>query len=394
MVGPMTIILLLVTALCAAVLLHPGLRRRPLWRATVTPLASIIGSGFLVLGPVLVHDFGQAAPLVMLILCLLAFGFGASIRANIQRIGEWPAQDSQAERISGWILSVAYMISVAYYLNLFGAFAVSLSPWDTPLYARLVTSAVYGVILVLGVWRGFGALEAVEYPAVALKLAVIAALVVALVWHVGGVVYQGGNLPLPQAHIHGWASVTLIFGLIITVQGFETSRYLGSSYSPRQRIQSMRLAQWVASLVYVVYVALLTWAVTVPADVISETEIIDLMGQVAPVLALLLVAAALAAQFSAAVADTGGAGGLLAEVSRRMFSERQGYLAVVVSGLLLTWVADVFTIIAIASRAFALYYAVQCFIAASHAQGRARAGHGLMALTGLCAALLGTPVES
>jgi len=181
--------------------------------------------------------------------------------------------------------------------------------------------------------------------------------------------------------------------LLITVQGFETSRYLFHSYSARQRIKSMKLAQAVSAVIYLVYVLLLTFAITVPDDSVSETEIISLMSQVAPVMAILLVVAALAAQFSAAVADTGGAGGLLEEVSRKMFSERQGYIAVVVVGLLLTWVADVFTIIAIASRAFALYYAVQCYIAANHSEGNKRVLFGIMGGIGLGAALLGTPVE-
>ncbi|MEK9711321.1 MAG: hypothetical protein VW258_02035 [Thalassolituus sp.] len=388
----MTIAIIVTALLAAALLFHPMLRRRPLWRATITPLASIIGSGFLVLGPVLVHEFGVWAPAVMGLLCLLAWGFGAAIRANIARIGEWPAPDSQAERIGGWVLSIAYMVSVAYYLNLLGSFAVSMTPWGDGIAGRLVTSGVYLLILVLGVWRGFEALESVEYPAVAIKLAVIVALITALGIHASDS-YQAGNLQSPVVHFHGWAGLTLVFGLLITVQGFETSRYLFHSYSARQRIKSMKLAQAVSAIIYLVYVVLLTFAIAVPDDTVSETEIISLMSQVAPVMAILLVVAALAAQFSAAVADTGGAGGLLEEVSRKMFSERQGYIAVVVVGLILTWMADVFTIIAIASRAFALYYAVQCYIAANHSEGNKRVLFGIMGGIGLGAALLGTPVE-
>ena len=155
----------------------------------------------------------------------------------------------------------------------------------------------------------------------------------------------------------------------------------------------MKLAQLVAAVIYVLYVALLTASVQVEKGGVSETEIISLMAQVSPLLPLLMVGAALAAQFSAGVADTGGAGGLLEEVSRKMFSERQGYIVVVIVGLVLTWVADVFTIIAIASRAFALYYAVQCYIAAHHAEGHRRLAFGVMGVIGLSAALLGTSVE-
>jgi hypothetical protein len=36
--------------------------------------------------------------------------------------------------------------------------------------------------------------------------------------------------------VHGISIVTLAFGLIVTVQGFETSRYLGSTYDAATRI--------------------------------------------------------------------------------------------------------------------------------------------------------------
>ena len=60
----------------AAILLSPRLSRLPLWRAVITPLASIIGSGFLILGPLLDDAYGYLAPAVMAALCLAAFAFG------------------------------------------------------------------------------------------------------------------------------------------------------------------------------------------------------------------------------------------------------------------------------------------------------------------------------
>ncbi|MGY9048896.1 hypothetical protein P775_18550 [Puniceibacterium antarcticum] len=47
------LMILLATVVAGHVVLLPPLARSPLWRATATPLASIIGSGFLVLGPIL-----------------------------------------------------------------------------------------------------------------------------------------------------------------------------------------------------------------------------------------------------------------------------------------------------------------------------------------------------
>ena len=92
-------------------------------------------------------------------------------------------------------------------------------------------------------------------------------------------------------------------------------------------------------MIYIGLLAFLFPPKTVP---LNETAIIDMMGIVAPILPVLLVAAALSAQFSAAVADTNGSGGLIAELSRGRISPRVGYTLLVGIGLLLTWTANVF----------------------------------------------------
>ena len=76
-------LILAATVIVAAVLMHPRLSRAPLWLATITPLASIIGSGFLVLGPILRNSYGLYAPGIMLVLCAVAYLFGGAIRFNM-----------------------------------------------------------------------------------------------------------------------------------------------------------------------------------------------------------------------------------------------------------------------------------------------------------------------
>ena len=201
-------------------LMLPAIRRNALWRAMVTPLASIIGSGFLILGPVLANDFGLWAPMVMAGLCVLAWAFGMSIRANIARIGDARVQGTLAEQIGSAMLALAYIVSVAYYLNLFGAFAVSLTPFDSQEAGRIVTTLAYVVIIGLGWFQGFSALERAEYRAVAVKLAVIAGLLVALGLFFVSRASQGA-LIAPASQTHGWSAVALMFGLLVTVQGFE-----------------------------------------------------------------------------------------------------------------------------------------------------------------------------
>ncbi len=83
---------------------------------------------------------------------------------------------------------------------------------------------------------------------------------------------------------------------------------------------------------------------------------------------MMLIVAAIMSQFSAAVADTVGAGCLASESSSGKLSTNNGYVAVSILAIVLIWTADLLEIISFASRAFALYYLLQCIVAliASH----------------------------
>ena len=59
---------------------HPKIRKSELWVATMTPLASIIGSGFLVVVPLLAFTVGRWAAPAMLALVLIAYGAGSAMR--------------------------------------------------------------------------------------------------------------------------------------------------------------------------------------------------------------------------------------------------------------------------------------------------------------------------
>lgn len=362
----LNIVIVVVLAATAAGLLAPRVAHWTRWRAATTPLASIIGSGFLVLGPILNQSYGLYAPLVMAGLCAVAYLFGAAIRFNIAVIEEEDGArgvlETALETLASWSLAFAYVISVAYYLNLFGSFAVSLTGFNDRLHAQSVTTLVFCLILAVGWLRGFRMLEELEYFSVTAKLAIISGLMVALAAHFAGKTLDGG-LVLNPSDRSGWAGLTLAFGLLITVQGFETSRYLGRHYDARERIRSMRLAQGVTTAIYMVYIGLVAYVFDRTGVRLTETAIIEMMRLVAPILPALLIAAALSAQFSAAVADTGGSGGLVSELTRNRVSARQGYAFLAAIGLALTWSANVFQIITYASRAFAFYYALQSLIA-------------------------------
>ncbi|MDG4718566.1 hypothetical protein [Thalassospira aquimaris] len=397
------LIIALATVSVAIVLSMRSVARFALWRAVVTPLASIIGSGFLLLGPILNTGYGGYAPLIMLVLCLAAFLFGGVIRFNIAageksvQNGDYGRAAIRIETIASWTLAFAYIISVSYYLNLLGAFALSLTPFNSGFDAKLLTTGVFIIIVLVGWSRGFKSLEKMEYVSVSLKLAIIAGLLVGLMGHFGHQALNDGLIFNPQK-VSGWSAITLAFGLLITVQGFETSRYLGSEYDAKTRIKSMRLAQWLSTAIYLVYILLISYVFRPDQMSSSETGIINMMQIVAPILPFLLVAAALASQFSAAVADTSGSGGLFSELSRNRISERHAYLLLAIIGIALTWSADIYAIVSYASRCFAIYYGLQAALGAVIATKRDAGGlrvgfYAALAVFGAIIAIFGQPVE-
>ena len=60
------------------------LKNSPLLRATATPLASIFGSGFLVIIPILAATTGSLSVLAILLITATAYWVGEVIRFNIR----------------------------------------------------------------------------------------------------------------------------------------------------------------------------------------------------------------------------------------------------------------------------------------------------------------------
>jgi hypothetical protein len=214
----------------------------------------------------------------------------------------------------------------------------------------------------IGMWSGLGKLGSVEKYAISLNLGIIGALLVGLaIYNIQ--LARGGTWALPSiSSTIDFHDLRVLLGLLIVVQGFETSRYLGDEYSAEQRISTMRTAQLLSTVIYLIFIALVTvlFHDGLGADV---TAIISMTKPVALVLPLLLSIAAIGSQFSAAVADSEGAGGLIEEVTHRKVSIRYAYLLILAVTVALTWETDVNQIIAYASRAFALYYVLQCVVA-------------------------------
>ena len=116
----------------------------------------------------------------------------------------------------------------------------------------------------------------------------------------------------------------------------------------------------------IIYVVFVSSAMILFNDVhtVSETVIIDLCKIVAPILPFLLIVAAIMSQFSAAVSDTIGSSGLISEATHKVVSIRRGIALTVAIAVSLIWLTDIYEIVVIASKAFAIYYGMQCLIAA------------------------------
>lgn len=232
-------------------------------------------------------------------------------------------------------------------------------------------------------------LERLEIYSVTIKLAIIGALLVALFHY--DLSHGFTDVTLQPEHLSPSDRLRMLAGMLLVVQGFETSRYLGREYSAELRIKSMRFAQWLAAGVYLAFVFMITPLLHfLEPGKFDETAIITIAGHVVVVLPIMLVAAAVMSQFSAAIGDTLGAGGLVEEETHQRVSTRYTYLLIAGLAIILVWFANVFEIVTIASRAFAIYYLLQAFVAlqlTSHISNYSQR-LGYQALFGITALLL------
>jgi hypothetical protein len=159
-------------------------------------------------------------------------------------------------------------------------------------------------------------------------------------------------------------SVLVLSGMLLIVQGFETTRYLGADYTPAERARGQLLAQVIAAGVYILFVPLAAPMATNLGDAADATAIIAIVSRAAWGLAPALSLAAIFSQFGAAVADTIGTAGILEEETKGRIRRRTGYALVTSLAVILIWSVDLFEVLSLASRSFALYYAFQAVMAA------------------------------
>ena len=374
----LNIMLVVIAASVLLFMYQPRFTKSRSWHATLTPLSSIIGSGFLIIAPLLASVVGTYSPLAVTGIVVLAYAIGGVIRFNIIH-AEPLIHDREAypviykiDLFANAVLSFAYVTAVAFYLSLLSSFLLTYIGFgDSPDLERSLTTVIIVFIAAAGYIRGLGGLEKLEAYSMSLQLSIVAALLI------GVVIYDFNFLRSEQSLIfevkdRDWLTKAFILaGILLVVQGFETSRFLGEKYSAQIRVRTMRQAQLISGALYVVsVVALLPIVQHLNLENIKIAEIVDATGLAATVLPLMLIVAAIMSQFSAAVADTVGAGGLACESCKEILPTNKAYLVVSILAIILIWTADLLEIISFASRAFALYYLLQCVVAiiASHNQ--------------------------
>ncbi len=370
---------------------------RTLIDATSTPLASIFGSGFLVIVPILAGAVGRFSVLAMAAVCGLAYAVGSIIRLNI-RYAEPLLEGAAAkhrtvriERTSDLALILAYVISVTLYIRILAAFLFGGLGHDTPLNEHLLTVGVIAIIGVVGYLRGLNMLQRLEDWSLWITIAIILALLAGFgLFDLGAMRGDGIQLPDPPDHTW-WESITIVAGALIVVQGFETSRYLGGQFDTATRIRSSRLSQIISTAVYLAFVGLATPLMHFLGDTVEDNALIMLAGKASVLLPIPLVVAAVLSQFSAAVADTMAGGGNAVEVTKGHVDHKHAYLFICGLAIVLS-MADTMTILALASRAFAFYYTLQCIVAITISRSTPqRLGMGLVAAVLLFITIFAVP---
>ena len=344
--------------------------RTHLRHARATPLASIFGSGFLVIVPILNGAVGPYSLVAMAAVCAIAYAMGSVIRYNILHVeplleeGTAPARVLRYERTANLALVLAYAISVCLYIHILAAFLLGGFGISSQRLENVVSVLIIAAIGVLGRFRGLDMLLVMERWALRITGVLVLALIVGFAlydWRA----FQTNTLQMPVFPQQDfWTVLTVVGGTLIVVQGFETSRYLGSEFDRKMRVWSCRSSQIVSTIIYLLFVAVATPLMHFLGDHVEDNGLLILAGKAAYWLPIPLVFAAVLSQFSAAVADVVAAGGTVEETTQGRVDDRQAYVLICGIAVILAF-ASTLTILSFASRSFAFYYFLQCLVAIS-----------------------------
>jgi hypothetical protein len=255
---------------------------------------------------------------------------------------------------------------VCLYLHILSSFVLGSFHVDTELNENILTTAIIGVIVLIGLTKGLEELSVLEKWGLYITLLIIVLLIAGFSWYDYMAWKSPAGITLFKASAHTpWEVLTIVAGTLIVVQGFETPRYLGNNFDSKTRVRASRWSQVISIGVYLVFIAVAMPLVHTLNGQYDDNSLIKLAGVASGLLIAPLVIAAALSQFSAAVADTLAATGNMEEATHGNLKMKFGTVLVGGGAIALSWSANTLEILALASRAFAFYYLLQCLVAIS-----------------------------
>ena len=88
----------------------------------------------------------------------------------------------------------------------------------------------------------------------------------------------------PVPDVGALQTMLILGGIVITVQGFETVRYLGAEYDAETRVWASRLAQLIAASIYLGFVAVATPVMGLGTAAGADSTLLSITERAAPFL--------------------------------------------------------------------------------------------------------------
>jgi hypothetical protein len=357
-IGFVTILML------AYALYRPRVQQSKQYQATVVPLANIMDVGFILFSPAIVLLVGFRAPFFMLGICLVAIAAGFAIAYNIRHYEPIEGQGGRPdriERVAYWSLLGASMVNIAYYTIVLMALIQLPFDWNSVNGRTVMGIALLAVLIVIGMSGGMDWLNQMGNRTTAFNLAAVIGVVVAfLVANVQEAL--GGRWDLGPSPDIGTEEIRKMIGLFAIVQGFEAARYIGVRFGAERRVSTMRIAQTVSTIVFVLFMTMLLLAFLPPPPGVEEdgTAIFAVSGLVGDALPWLLLLAALGSQASAIIGATSSRSDML--VNHRI-PRKTTFPIILIPAILLVIFVDVNVAVNLASRVFAAFFTIQASLA-------------------------------
>ena len=381
----------------AYVLYRPRIQQSKDYQATVVPLANIMDVGFILFSPAIVLLVGFRAPFFMLGICLVAIAAGLAIAYNIRNYepveGEGGRPD-RLERISEWSLLGASMVNIAYYTMILMMLIQLPFDWDSVNGRTVMGIALLAVLVVIGMSGGMDWLNQAGNRTTAFNLAAVIGIVIAfLVANVQEAL--GGRWDLGPSPDLGTEEIRKMIGLFAIVQGFEASRYIGVRFGAERRVSTMRVAQVVSTIVFVLFVVTLLLAFLPPPPGVEDdaSAIFAVSALVGDMLPWLLLLAALGSQTSAIIGATSSRSDMLVN---HKIPRTTTFPIILVPAIMLVIFVDVNMAVNLASRVFAAFFTIQASLALILASRKknwwAVAGFAGVALVMLTIMVFGLPL--